>query len=496
MILSISSFVVNSFWVGTGALVTRFSSFLVLPFLARLLGPTELGLYNLIQATIQAADGLANVGADVSIHRNGAQYGVSKPEALGRLFGVGACLIISSGLIIATLLWITKRQIATQWLGDSRVELWLTWASIIVFIQIAGNPAWLYMLALKAFREFAIRQSVIAISSIILSCTLTLFFGLSGAIISLLVIALINLIIGWYLALLILRKNNIFLRINNFLHESLTIFKLGFPFYFSNAFNYFISLPLLGYVGQTSGFDQLGYLRVAQSLSQFITFLPTVIAPVIISELSINLIEDPIIYRRNKSFHLRTLWFILLLVTLLISISLEHLIPLLFGLKYSNAIPLSRLTIWIAAITSLYGIFNQYLVCIGNTIIISSIQIFGAFINLVLAIVLIPNLGSMGFLIAQFLSVVIIAFLYLKPSLDDIKDDNKKILYLSLLTMAFMLCTFGIPFIFKDRWINTIIFSFIFIFTSINSYQFLFLEDERSYIYLKLSQYFKLSQLP
>lgn len=100
----------GSLWLISTSVVTRIVSFIALPILARLLGAADLGIYNLLQNTIQTADGLSRLGADSAMHRYGAQYETSGAESVGRLFGVGACLIFISSSLIAISLWLLKKK--------------------------------------------------------------------------------------------------------------------------------------------------------------------------------------------------------------------------------------------------------------------------------------------------------------------------------------------------------------------------------------------------
>ncbi len=451
---SLKIIIKGSFWVVLAAVITRFAGFVALPILARLLGPAGLGLYNLVQNTVQTGDGLSRLGADAAMHRNGSQYQTIGSEVVGRLFGVGASLIISAGSVIAICLWLGREAISHNWLGESRVEPWLGLTAIIIVLTTVSNPPWLYLVALHDFRTYSLRTSVVSIIGAILTISLAWFFGLSGAIWGLGLTALIQAVWGWWLTLPVLKEKGIQLRCDKFLSETRDILSFGLPFYASNFLSSFVALPLLGYVSRTGGIEQLGYLRVAQSLSQFISFLPTAIAPVLISNLSASFAAHTTDYRKLKSLHLRSLWTVILILSVTICFSLEILITILYGSTYTEAILLSRLTIWITAVQGLSGMFTQYVLSSGKTRIIAVIQIIGLFITVTSALILIPLYSSIGLLIAQSLGAVLILLLYARPALADLEiADTKRLWYLAGLSFALVTATFFLPQFLNNIWV-------------------------------------------
>lgn len=452
--LSVKEFFKGSFWVVLANVVTRFAGFITLPLLARLLGPANLGLYSLVQNTVQTGDGLARLGIDAAMHRNGSQYETMGTKAVGRLFGVGACLMIGSGTLIAIGVWVARNALALNWLGEPRVEPWLGLTALIVILTTISNPPWVYLVALHAFRTYSLRTSVVSIAGAILTLSLAWFFGLTGALGGLGLTALIQAVWGWWLTLPVLHEKGIRLRCDRFFSETRSILGFGLPFYVSNFLSSFITLPLLGYVSRTGGIEQLGYLRVAQSLSQLISFLPTAIAPVLVSNLSASLATDVQGYQRLKSLHLRTLWACILIFSISVCFSLDALIWKLFGSTYADAVLLSRMTIWMAAITSIASIFSQYVISSGNTRLIAVIQTIGLLITFGVALTLIPTYSSLGLLSGQISGAAFTLIAYIKPALKDIHPSDRIHLWcLAGLSLNLIATTFLLPLAVENSWL-------------------------------------------
>jgi O-antigen/teichoic acid export membrane protein len=433
----------GSSWIVLATTVARLSGFVVLFILARVLTPDGLGMYNLVQTSIQNGDALSRIGVDISIHRNGSQHSSNGAEFTGRLFGVGAILMVGFSILLAIFLFFNQNLIATKWLNQPKIEPWLNLIALTIFISTLSNPPWLYLLALHSFRIQSIRTSTASIISAFITIILAFLFGLSGAIGGLTVTAIIQVVLGWSLAAKVLKENNIKLRLDKFISQSRGIFAFGLPFYASNSLSALIALPLLGYISSFGGLEQLGFLRVAQSLSQLISFLPAAISPVIISTLSANLVSDPEEYQKIKSLHLRITWTVMMLLSSIICFSLDYLLPVLFGSVYNQAILLSRLTIWITVIGSLSAILNQYVVSAGKMRSIMLVQAIGLIVHTALAVLLIPIYNSTGLLIAQAASFSFTAIAYIFPALQDTKSSDKKMLFL-LLVMNIVLILFSI----------------------------------------------------
>jgi O-antigen/teichoic acid export membrane protein len=450
--LSFKNLLKGSFWIVLATTVARLSGFGVLFILARILTPEGLGMYNLVQTSIQNGDALSRIGVDIAIHRNGSQHGSSGTEATGRLFGVGTILMVGFSVLLAIFLFFNQNLIANKWLTQPKIEPWFNLIALTIVISTLSNPPWLYLVALHSFKIHSIRTSVVSITGAFTTIVLAFFFGLSGAIGGLTVTAIIQVILGWVLASNVLKENNIKLRIDKFISQSRNIFAFGLPFYASNSLSALTALPLLGYISSFGGLEQLGFLRVAQSLSQLISFLPAAISPVLISTLSANLVSDPSEYQKIKSLHLRITWTVIMLLSSMICFSLDYVLPILFGSVYNQAILLSRLTIWITVIGSLSAILNQYVVSAGRMRSIMIVQTTGLLIHTALAILLIPIYNSAGLLIAQSVSASFTAIAYIHPALVDIKySDKKTLFFLLIVNVILIISSVGLPLIIRNN---------------------------------------------
>lgn len=443
---SLKQLLKGSFWILIASLATRIAGLILLPILARKLEPAGLGIYGLVQQTMQTADNLGRVGLDLAIHRNGAQYQTLGKEETGRIFGVGGLLMIAVGGIFATALWLYPDDLAINFLGDAQLAPWLPIAGWgVLFLAIAA-PASSYLAALQAFGAYAISTSASTMLGNAITILVAFNFGLGGALWSQSLTNLIQVVLGWSVSWSVFRQKGIKLRLDRFGQTAIAMFKLGLPFYASNFLAGVVGLPFLGYVTRLGGIEQVGYIRISQSLGQLISFLPTVIAPVLVSSLSASFAVDPNQHQQIKSLHFRAIWLIILTVCVGLCLSLEVTVPLLFGKEYGGSISLVRLGIYGAALSSLGGIVNQYLTAEGKTSVIGAVQVLSLILLILLALIFIPLYSGFGLLLAQAITSIFTLIYLSRSGLQDIcKTNRTQLIMVGLITLCTSIGIFALP---------------------------------------------------
>lgn len=415
-----NSILKNSFWLVSSSVFNRIQGFFMIVFLARLISPFELGLYNIIQNLINRGDIVGRFGTDLAIHRSGAQINIKGPIKTGRLFGVGTTLNIISGFLITAILIINKDLVANYWLREPSTSKWIVLAAISIFITLVGNCPWFFLLALKEFKKHSVNLTLYISFKAFLCLILTFSYGYRGALVSILVSQLFYFFQGYFLAKNTLKIRSIKLRFNNFLSESINIFKFGLPFYISNFVENIIDIPFMLYVTRIGGLSELGYLRIAQTLGQFVNFFSQAFSPMVITYLSESNAVDNQKSEYLKSIHFRLVGGITIYIGLLCQILVSFLVPTIFGEAYIKAIILSRIELLIGFILAINSILTQYLVSYGKTLSIALTNTFSLPIKIILSLVLIPQYSSIGLLSANlsyyFFNFLIYLWLAFKSS--------------------------------------------------------------------------------
>jgi O-antigen/teichoic acid export membrane protein len=440
---AISKLAKGGAWLTLASAISKLTSVAVIPILARLLGPQGLGIYNIVFALSQSAQGFSSLGVDIAMQRNGAQHKTIGTESVGRLFGVGLTITCFVSAVTGLGVWLFREPLAKHWLGQPAVTPWLGLAAIVIILQPFGNVPLLFLSSLQEFRAYALRSALSIVFSGVITVLLAWQMGLSGALLGMVLAATVQIIWSYLIVKPVLKVREIRLRYDYFWQELQSILKLGFPYYLGNTLlGSLVGLPLMGLVSQYGGLEQLGYLRVAQSMSALIGFIPNAIAPATISYLSANAIDDN---QYLKSVHLRSVGILLLVPTGLVCLILPNLINFLFGAAYQQTVFLSWLSLWISALTGITSVLVQYLVVAGKTVRVAWASLIGVTCLTLVAFLLVPRYGALGFIVAQAVSQTIGFLCVLEPSISGLtKKDISLLVKLMCISGLLFLCSLAI----------------------------------------------------
>lgn len=436
-------------WLTLANVVSKISSAFTLPVLARLLGPEGLGIYSVVFSLAQSAQGFSSLGAEVVMHRDGAQYETIGKDTVGRLFGVGMTLVCIVSLALGVGTWVFKRQLAAYWLGQPEVEQWIGAAAVLIVLQPFGNIPLLFLASLQDFRAYALRSSLGIVSGSACTVALTWGLGLRGAVLGLILSIALQIIWSYLIVRSVLKAKEVRLRIDRFWEVSRHILKSGFPYYFGNTLiGNLAIIPVLGVVSLYGGLEQLGFLRVAQSLAAIIGFIPSAIAPAAISYLSASSVDDVASYNNLKSVHLRSVWILLLVLTSPACLLLPFIINILYGSAYQQTYTLSWLSLWLSLLVGVNAVLVQYLLVAGKTVKIAWISTLGVASFVVSALILVPRYKALGFLLAQIIGQFVGLPFVVYPAVIGMDSKSlKKLRYLTFITVLALIWTFCIPFL-------------------------------------------------
>jgi O-antigen/teichoic acid export membrane protein len=441
---AIASLIKGGAWLTLANLVSKLASALVLPLLARLLGPEALGIYSIVSSLAQSAQGFSTLGADIAMHRNGAQYKTIGTEAVGRLFGVGLSIICLVSAVTGLGVWFFREPLAQYWLGQPDVTPWLGAAALLSVLQPFSNIPLLFLASLQDFRAYALRSSVEMIFTSAFTVLLAWKWGLAGAALGLVLAEIAQIPWSYFVAKPVLQARGIRLRFDRFWQECYSILKFGFPYYFGNTLlGSLVTLPVMGLVSQYGGLEELGYLRVAQSMAALIGFIPSAIAPAAISYLSSSSVADKESYQYLKSVHLRSVWILLLLSISAVCLLIPNLLNLLFGYAYQSANILSIVSLWISLLIGVTSVLVQYLVADGKTVRIAVISTLGIAFFVSSAFMLVPLYHALGFLIAQIIGQIVGLPFVIYPAVNGLKKENlnllKNLFFITILSIFYTL---------------------------------------------------------
>ena len=392
--------------LASGAGVGRLFGFASNLLLSRWLGPTELGLFNLLTTTVQTSDTLVRCGGDYAIN---FELG-GQPESIQTQRGVQLargltqiCSLMTVLICVVVLIWV--------WWGQSThlIEFTGRQRSILIFfllLMIAcegiSASAWEVLLVSHRTAQLALRQGLFVPVRLLLAAVGALFVGVLGAMAGWSIIALAQCL--WLRSVLgdIWNPLNIFPFLWNAIRQLL---RRGLPFYAANLLSSIVFYPLLLKVASGSGLAEIGYLRAGQILQQLFAFLPATLGPVLFLKLrsELTFVDQVVVLEKP----LRMIWFLLLEILLLYCIFDRFLIRWLFGDDFVSASLPTRLLLITSLFECLAQLLVQPLLAAGKTRLYGLWQNGAAVLAAVLGLIWIPTFGLAAFLLVRLLYVII-----------------------------------------------------------------------------------------
>lgn len=426
------------FHLASGAGIGRVFGFGSNLLLSRWLGPTELGLFNLLTTTVQTSDTLVRCGGDYALNfelggdleSTQTANGVQLARGLAQI-----CSLMTGCVCIGVLIWVWCAQGLLPISFASSYRITLT-SLLLLMIACEGTcaSAWEVLLVSHRTGPLALRQGLFVPLRLLLAAGGSLLGGVLGAMLGWSFIAVVQCF--WLKSVL----GNLWkpLRIWPLLWSSLsTLLSRGFPFYASNLLAAIVFYPLLLRVAAGTGLAEIGYLRVGQILQQLFAFLPATLVPVLFLRLrgeasfagQVSVMEKP----------LRIIWFLLIEVVLLYCMIDQSLIAFLFGTGFASALLPTRLLLITSLFECLAQLVVQPLLAAGQTRIYGFWQNGAAISAAFLGWLWIPTSGLAAYLIVRLLYVTFPLIGFGLPVVKHLNHPSK-ILPLAVASIILMSC--------------------------------------------------------
>lgn len=426
--------------LASGAGLGRIFGFVSNLLLSRWLGPSDLGLFNLVSTTVQTTDTVVRCGGDYALNfeLGGNPEGTKTQRGSELVRGfTQLCTIATITVCIAIAIWISWANGLWPLSLPRSQRLGLTVLLLLMIVcEGCSSSAWEVLLASHRTASLALRQGLFFPLRLVFAAAGALSAGVVGAMGGWSIIAVIQCL--WLKAVLgeTWRPLYLFPPLFSSLQQLL---RRGFPFYAANLLASLIFFPLLLKVASDSGLSQIGYLRVGQILQQLFAFLPATLVPVLFLRLrgESSFLKQVLVMEKP----LRIIWLLLLEVLLLYCTFDESVVPWLFGIDFISAISSTRLLLVTALFESLSQLLVQPLLAAGHTRLYGLWQNGAALLAAILGWIWIPKAGLAAYLIVRLIYVVIPLFGYGMPVFKAIQNPTKIIglLSLSLALMALFL---------------------------------------------------------
>ncbi len=402
----IKQFLKNTGWILLANMATKGIGLVTISFLSKLITSIELGVYNSYINTAAYINQIADLGSSTVLQKASAlakdhkskitlEKKLSSAILLGLLSNLCILLLIAFNIEFFSQLFFNQKS-------DNLTHLLILITLIQFFFQL---PTYVLM-GIGHFQYYSMRNIVTAFNSFLCVIASTIFWGLRGSVFGYLTATLINTFFTWIITINILKKEQVKVSLRSSISGLVQLLREGYWFYFGNTFLGAIAgLFTITLFSKYISIESFGFLRIAASINAITAIIPSAIMPVTLSVLSRHSANDTI---RIKSFQIRYVFGTIFIFTTILLLSIKPIIDILFNSEYEKGLSLICPLIFINIIILMQGLFSNFLIAAGKMKFLGTISTLSIVLHIVLAYLLIPYLGNMGYLISwlvpQFLS--------------------------------------------------------------------------------------------
>jgi O-antigen/teichoic acid export membrane protein len=363
-------------------------------WVARYLGPEQYGLFSYALAFVALFSAIATLGLDGIVIRNI----VSDPSCIEGTLGSAFVLKLLGG-VAAMLLCISAIILLRH--GESLV-CWLVgiMAAGMIFQALDTIDYWFQSQIQSKYVVYAKTTafsliSVIKIALILIAAPLIAFAWAGLAEIAL---ASIGLIIVYQS-----RGYSIKSWLANFTYAK-NLLKDSWPLILSGIIGMIYLRIDQIMLGQMVGEHELGIYSAAVRLAEAWYFVPmAVFASVFPRVVEAKALGEEHFYKRLQEFY-NLMALMGYLVAVPVTLLAGRIINIIFGSAYSMAGPMLGVLIWAGLFVNLGVARSSFLMSMNMTMVHLMTMVFGAVVNVVLNLLLIPKYGGMGAVIASLFS--------------------------------------------------------------------------------------------
>ena len=423
-----------------GAGLGRIGGFLSNLALSRLLGPADLGLFNLVTTTVQTGDTLVRLGGDFALNYElGGEAGsldTPRGRSLTAAFSLQT-LLVTAVMLAGLAVWLGPGQgLFPAAVAEPQRRLWSGLLLLMVGLEAICAVPWEVLLVGRSTRRLALRQGLFLPLRLLLAAVGAAWGQITGALLGWTLVALIQpLWLAWSLRGVwpppqwrpqwpVWRQ----------------LLRRGLPFYGANLLSSLVFFPLLLSLAAQSGLEDVGFLRIGQILQQLFALLPGTLVPVLFLRLRQAESFDERMRQVERVF--RLLWSLLLFDLLAYGLVDALMIRLFFGASYLPSLGPTRIMLMTSLMEVLLQILIQPLMSSGLMRRYALLLNGGTLLAALAGWILVPRLGLQGFLIAKYL-VAILPLLPLLAAARQPFAEAGRLVPLLLITAALTLYLFA-----------------------------------------------------
>ncbi|MBN3927791.1 flippase [Nostoc sp. NMS4] len=393
--------IANTGWLFADRILRMGASLVVGVWVARYLGVQQYGLFNYALAFVALFSPIFTLGLDDVVVRHLVRQSSDKEEILGTTFWLKFLGGIASvSLAVSTMFFLGERETLKIWLvailgiagifrASDTIELWFQSQVQSKYTVIAKNTAFLL-------------NTVIKIALILTKAPLLAF-----ALVTLAEFAMsaIGLLIVYQI-----KGSSLWLWRWSFAAAK-TLMKESLPLIFSGfAIMIFMRIDQV-MLGQMIGDSEVGVYSAAVRISEIWYFIPGAIVSSVAPAIYAAKEKSESLYYQRIGQLLSLMTCISLAIALPMSFLSDKIIMVMFGSGYAEAGAILAVHIWTSLFVFMGLATSPWFIAEGLNHVSLGKTLFGAILNIILNLVLIPKYAGLGAAIATIISQAAAAFI-------------------------------------------------------------------------------------
>lgn len=271
----------GAMWSLVGAVISRGITLISIIMVARILGKIEFGELGIIQSSVGMFSVFAGFGLGTTATKYVAELRRKDPGLVGRIVALSSLISIAAGGIMAALLFVFSPWFASNVLKASHLSYALALSSPLLLLGAWAGAQHGALIGFEAFKPIAISNLISGVSSFPLLLIGAEIFGLSGAIVGLLLSSLLGCAINRYALTVEMRKVGVRATYSGCIKEWPILLNFSLPALLvgvmASPVTWVCSVML---VNSPSGYSEMGVFNAANQWLTVILFLPTIIGNV------------------------------------------------------------------------------------------------------------------------------------------------------------------------------------------------------------------------
>lgn len=400
----------GSFWSILGAAVGNLLHAATGIFIARFLGREQYGAFGMIRSTLGMFGMLSGLSMGRTMIKFIAELKRKDPGRAGRILSLARTVTVLTVVAVAGLLFFMAPWLAENTLKRPELSPLLRIGAVLLLITTLNHVQKGSLAGFEAFKTVARINIIMGVVAPIVAIPMVYFYGLTGAVIKLVIVAAI----GYLLAGLALRERcrAYGIKQSYFDLSALSERKVIWDFSIPATLSGLLVMPVVWLtntilINQTNGYSELGLFNAANSWRQLAIVIPNILGSVMLPILSEAYgREDRKEFSRAFVINLEITWALALPATVAV-VGFSKPLVALFGPQYQNALPLMPMLLTTAFLFTVNNV-------VGTAITGSGRMWTGSLFNLAWGVVLIaatavlaPRYGGMGLAYAYLVSYIL-----------------------------------------------------------------------------------------